>query len=312
MFWDDEQNNRRRPKLSPAARIKELESLVERQQAQIERMRAVKFKLPTGKVSLGKGKAFTRVFVPDTHGAHIDPEAAKAFLSDLELLRPTEVIFMGDHLDCGGLLAQHHVLGTVPETETTNRRGRSGGEHSFGFGRAAHSRRQQAVHRGHHESRIEEVDYQNHARQARHGQQDAGDVWAGNRIGVREAGYSLYQAIENLRRIEDPGTIDLGDCLARTRQALRSNGSSSHGLTIWLQRRNRAHTSDADGQQGNGEGNRLLLVLRVPLQTTAVVLRHGPDRLGAWLWNSSRETGQRLYHTASADHIGEELLRTTR
>jgi hypothetical protein len=66
---------------------------------------------------LASHKHFTRVLVPDSHGAHIDPIAAAAFLGDLEYLRPTEVVWMGDHLDCGGFLAQWHTIGFVAETD---------------------------------------------------------------------------------------------------------------------------------------------------------------------------------------------------
>lgn len=62
-------------------------------------------------------KHFNRVLIPDTHGAHIDPAAAAAFLADLEYLRPAEIVWMGDHLDCGGFLAQHHTIGFVAEAD---------------------------------------------------------------------------------------------------------------------------------------------------------------------------------------------------
>jgi UDP-2,3-diacylglucosamine pyrophosphatase LpxH len=60
-----------------------------------------------------------RVIIPDSHGAHIARNAAAAFLSDLKNLDPAEIIMLGDHLDCGGFLAQHHVMGFVAETETS-------------------------------------------------------------------------------------------------------------------------------------------------------------------------------------------------
>jgi len=57
-----------------------------------------------------------RVLIPDTHGAKIDRAAAAALLADLKTLSPHEIIFLGDHVDCGGFLAQHHVMGYVAET----------------------------------------------------------------------------------------------------------------------------------------------------------------------------------------------------
>lgn len=57
-----------------------------------------------------------RVIIPDSHGSAINIEAASAFLSDLKQLNPKEIVMLGDHVDCGGWLAQHHTLGYVAET----------------------------------------------------------------------------------------------------------------------------------------------------------------------------------------------------
>lgn len=57
-----------------------------------------------------------RVIIPDTHGAKADKRAVAALLADIKVLRPHEIIMLGDHVDCGGFLAQHHVMGYVAET----------------------------------------------------------------------------------------------------------------------------------------------------------------------------------------------------
>jgi len=103
-------------KLTP--RVKELESLVEKQAQQIEDLRRAKFRIPVGRKK-STGKSYLRVIIPDTHGAHLDKLAARAFLNDLEILKPAEVVHLGDGLDCGGFLAQHHTLGFVPECSYT-------------------------------------------------------------------------------------------------------------------------------------------------------------------------------------------------
>jgi len=100
-----------------AGRIRQLERLVEKQAEALERSRAPRVRLPSRQSSKTQSGDFTRVIIPDSHGCHIDPEAAAAFLSDLEALRPREIIMLGDHLDCGGFLAQHHTMGFVAETE---------------------------------------------------------------------------------------------------------------------------------------------------------------------------------------------------
>ena len=58
---------------------------------------------------------YTRVIIPDTHGSAIDRRAVAAFLADLKMLDPKEIVMLGDHVDCGGFLAQHHVLGFVAQ-----------------------------------------------------------------------------------------------------------------------------------------------------------------------------------------------------
>jgi predicted phosphodiesterase len=60
-----------------------------------------------------------RVIIPDTHGAKVDKGALAACLGDIKALSPDEVILLGDHVDCGGFLAQHHVMGFVAESDCT-------------------------------------------------------------------------------------------------------------------------------------------------------------------------------------------------
>lgn len=95
------------------ARLKQLQRVVDHQTELLARRAKQLFKSP--KVRKPSGSHFHRVGIPDTHGAHIDPAAAAAFLADLDYLRPREVVWLGDHLDCGGFLAKHHTIGFVAE-----------------------------------------------------------------------------------------------------------------------------------------------------------------------------------------------------
>lgn len=99
------------------SRLKSLESLVEKQAEVISRLRMPKIVSlkPLKRKASAKGD-FVRVIIPDTHGCHVDRKAVEALLGDLDTLQPREVIMLGDHLDCGGFLAQHHTLGHVAET----------------------------------------------------------------------------------------------------------------------------------------------------------------------------------------------------
>jgi len=97
---------------SSAKRIQFLEAKIDRMQA--ARVKAVR---PAKKRS-GRDDEIV-VAMPDVHGSQQDPAAVAAFLGDLKRLRPSRVIGLGDVIDCGGFLAQHHVLGFVAEAEYT-------------------------------------------------------------------------------------------------------------------------------------------------------------------------------------------------
>lgn len=59
-----------------------------------------------------------RVIIPDSHGNHIDRAAARAFLADLKVIGPDEVVFLGDHLDAGGTFNSHQRTYTNEFTES--------------------------------------------------------------------------------------------------------------------------------------------------------------------------------------------------
>jgi predicted phosphodiesterase len=99
--------------------IATLRELVRKQADQIDRMRSAKFKLSIGKKKNKVNGNFCRLIIPDTHGSLCDQAAISAMLADIEIIKPAEVIWLGDHLECGGFLAQHHTLGYVAQTEYT-------------------------------------------------------------------------------------------------------------------------------------------------------------------------------------------------
>lgn len=100
-------------------RVAQLERLVEKQAGQIDRMRASRVQpLPRGKAPSGRG-SYVRVIIPDTHGCYADKPACGALIRDIERLNPREVVWLGDHLDCGGFLAQHHTCNYVAQSEYT-------------------------------------------------------------------------------------------------------------------------------------------------------------------------------------------------
>jgi hypothetical protein len=101
--------------------IRNLERTIEELERQLLDTRQAKFTLPVGprKKTRGKRRGHCCVIIPDSHGSLIDPSACAAFLNDLEKINPAEIVMLGDHLECGGFLAQHHVLGYVAQSEYT-------------------------------------------------------------------------------------------------------------------------------------------------------------------------------------------------
>jgi len=59
-----------------------------------------------------------RLVIPDSHGEHIDVPARDAFLADVKLLDPGEIVLLGDHLDCGGTFSAHQRSYTNEMTES--------------------------------------------------------------------------------------------------------------------------------------------------------------------------------------------------
>lgn len=99
--------------VNPAATSK----LVDKLQAQIQRMSAAK-KFKPAKIVKRSGKDDTiRVFWPDTHGHYSDPIATSIFLQDMKHLQPDFINNLGDLVDCGGFLAAHHVIGYQAQME---------------------------------------------------------------------------------------------------------------------------------------------------------------------------------------------------
>lgn len=101
-----------------SAEVAALKQQLDHAVAQIERMEKTKrAKIIVATPSRNRDSGdIVRVVIPDTHGAKICEPAAAAMLSDIKALNPQEIILIGDHVDCGGHLAQHHVMGYVAET----------------------------------------------------------------------------------------------------------------------------------------------------------------------------------------------------
>lgn len=86
-------------------------------EAQVERLRRTKARPVAPAKKRDSARDELVVAFPDVHGSSQDRAAVAAFLGDLRRLNPSRVVGLGDLIDCGGFLAQHHVMGFVAETE---------------------------------------------------------------------------------------------------------------------------------------------------------------------------------------------------
>jgi predicted phosphodiesterase len=100
-------------------KAKKLEESVASMESQLIQSRLSKIKISIGKPrKLSKASdTFCRVIIPDSHGCFIDEQAASALIADIKVLNPSSIIMLGDHIDCGGFLAEHHTLGFVAEAD---------------------------------------------------------------------------------------------------------------------------------------------------------------------------------------------------
>jgi hypothetical protein len=100
--------------------LKRIESICSEQAKQLDNLKRAKFSFKKQRAAKF-GKTFIRFIIPDTHGSLIDQAAADAMFSDMERMGASikEVVLLGDHLECGGFLAEHHALGYVAQSEYT-------------------------------------------------------------------------------------------------------------------------------------------------------------------------------------------------
>lgn len=179
-----------------------------------------------------------RVIVPDSHGAAIDQAAAEAFLSDLKNLNPQEIVLLGDHVDCGGHLAEHHVLGYVAQTEYSYEDDiGQANEFLNAIQRAAPAAR---IHylEGNHERRVETWCVTRTLRHQRDSEFLRKAYAPEFLLHLKERGITYYRQVEHYGGLAVPGTIRLGKCYfwhgtSTARDAARVNVQQIGGNVVY-------------------------------------------------------------------------------
>lgn len=138
-------------------RIKHLEALTKKQAGRIERLSKTRYQIPKAPKRVRGAASHTRIAIPDTHGCFVDQAALAALVGDLTSMSDSikEIVLLGDHLDCGAFLAQHHTIGYVAEAEYTFEDDVDAANHLLDRVQAACPRAVIHYLEGNHERRIE-------------------------------------------------------------------------------------------------------------------------------------------------------------
>lgn len=175
--------------------------------------KARKTKLPAPVATRRRiGGDIVRVVIPDTHGCLIDKPAISAMLSDIKLLDPQEIILLGDHVDCGGFLAQHHVMGYVAETDYTYEEDLAAAKTFLDALQAAAPRAKVEYLEGNHERRVETWCVTQVLRHKKDAEGLRRLLAPEFRLGLKERGISYYRQGEFYDELPVPGVIKRGKC----------------------------------------------------------------------------------------------------
>jgi UDP-2,3-diacylglucosamine pyrophosphatase LpxH len=151
-----------------------------------------------------------RVVVPDSHGSMIDKAAAAAFLADLKRLDPDEMVFLGDHIDAGGLFSKHAPLAREDLEYSYAQDVLAANEFLDGVQKAAPRARAHYLE-GNHEWHVERWAVQTIANK-----DDAElvvDALSPYRLlRLKDRGFKFYRHLSKYQGLAIPNTIRLGRC----------------------------------------------------------------------------------------------------
>lgn len=208
-----------------------MENVLERALHEINRLKKSKFIIPTNPRRLrtiGKGESYYRVAIPDTHGMFVDLPALKACLDDLEILRPLEVILLGDHLECGGFLAEHQTLAYVAESNYSFVDDKNA---AMVFLDSAQARCPSAIFEyleGNHERRIERWIMTQEMRNNKDPEWMKGLHSAKVVLELEKRGIAYYEQCQMYDGLTVPGTIKRGKCYFTHGSYTGDNAAKKH------------------------------------------------------------------------------------
>jgi len=156
---------------------------------------------------------WVRLIIPDIHGSSMDPVAVATMLRDLKRLQIDEIVILGDFIDCGGFLAQHHTLGYVAQTSYTFENDVAAGNQLLDeLLKVCPSTKKIHFLEGNHEQRIEKWCVTSALRKGLDAQFLYDRVGPEAVLDLRRRGIKYYRQAELYSGLPVPGTIKLGEC----------------------------------------------------------------------------------------------------
>jgi predicted phosphodiesterase len=168
--------------------------------------------IPKAKTRARKKEDWVRVIISDTHGSKVDPSAFAAVLADIKRLDPDEIIHLGDSIDCGGFLAEHHTLGFVAETEYTYEDDVIAANSHFDELQKAAPKALLHLLEGNHERRVETYCVTKALRNKQDAEFLRRLVSPYTLLKIEERGIAYYREGEMHRGATVPGWLRLGKC----------------------------------------------------------------------------------------------------
>ncbi len=172
--------------------------------------------------------SYIRLIVPDSHGEHIDWGFADAMILDVEKLSSDikEVVWLGDHLDCGGTFNAHQRNYSHEMTESYA----ADVQAARRLINMVRERTPLATHHyleGNHEQHVERFLARNFQRY-----QDAEFlldlIGPRNVLKLDELDIAYYRASEYHHGLSVPGTIKLGKCVFTHGMSCAKNAAAAH------------------------------------------------------------------------------------
>jgi predicted phosphodiesterase len=156
---------------------------------------------------------WVRAILPDVHGSSVDRDAFGAVMRDLKGIDVDEVILLGDFLECGGFLAQHHTLGYVAQTEYTYENDIAAANQCLdAIMEACPNARDIHYLEGNHEARVEKWAVTQALRNGRDAQFLLDQIGPEKVLNLQERGVKYYRQSTHYHDLAIPGTIRLGKC----------------------------------------------------------------------------------------------------